>query len=98
MTAVELLKAAGWLGKARNLRAGPLREACRTAWLSPYNSSMDAILLAIAAAFFLGGGLVLTQFGLRHVHPLSGAAISIPSFTICFLLASPVLLAGRLDP
>ena len=95
MTAVELLKAAGWLGKARNLRAGPLREACRTAWLSPYNSSMDAILLAIAAAFFLGGGLVLTQFGLRHVHPLSGAAISIPSFTICFLLASPVLLAGQ---
>lgn len=56
---------------------------------------MTAILLAIAAAFFLGGGLVLTQFGLRHIHPLSGAAISIPSFTICFLLMSPFLLAGE---
>ena len=56
---------------------------------------MTAILLAIAAAIFLGGGLVLTQFGLRHVHPLSGAAISIPAFTLIFLLASPILLAGE---
>jgi drug/metabolite transporter (DMT)-like permease len=56
---------------------------------------MTAILLAIAAATFLGGGLVLTQFGLRHVHPLSGAAISVPAFTLCFLLASPILLAGE---
>jgi drug/metabolite transporter (DMT)-like permease len=56
---------------------------------------MTAILLAIAAAMFLGGGLVLTQFGLRHVHPLSGAAISVPAFTLCFLLASPILLAGE---
>jgi len=56
---------------------------------------MTAILLAIAAAAFLGGGLVLTQFGLRHIHPLSGAAISIPAFTLCFLLASPVLLSGE---
>ncbi len=56
---------------------------------------MTAIVLAIAAALFLGGGLVLTQFGLRHVHPLSGAAVSIPAFTICFVLASPVLLAGQ---
>jgi drug/metabolite transporter (DMT)-like permease len=56
---------------------------------------MTAILLAIAAAAFLGSGLVLTQFGLRHVHPLSGAAISIPAFTLLFLLASPILLAGE---
>lgn len=56
---------------------------------------MTAILLAIIAAIFLGGGLVLTQFGLRHVHPLSGAAISIPAFTLCFLAASPILLAGQ---
>jgi uncharacterized membrane protein len=56
---------------------------------------MTAILLAIAAAIFLGGGLVLTQFGLRHIHPLSGAAISIPAFTLCFLLASPILLRGE---
>lgn len=56
---------------------------------------MSAILLAIAAATFLGGGLVLTQFGLRHIHPLSGAAISIPAFTLCFVLASPILLRGE---
>jgi drug/metabolite transporter (DMT)-like permease len=56
---------------------------------------MTAIILAIAAATFLGGGLVLTQFGLRHIHPLSGAAISIPAFTLVFLLASPILLAGE---
>ncbi len=56
---------------------------------------MTAILLAMTATIFLGGGLVLTQFGLRHIHPLSGAAISIPSFTLCFLLASPFLLHGE---
>jgi drug/metabolite transporter (DMT)-like permease len=55
---------------------------------------MTAILLAFASAAFLGGGVVLTQLGLRTVHPLSGAAISIPAFTICFLLLSPVLLRG----
>ena len=49
----------------------------------------------MTATLFLGGGLVLTQFGLRHIHPLSGAAISIPSFTVCFLLASPFLLHGE---
>jgi drug/metabolite transporter (DMT)-like permease len=56
---------------------------------------MTAILLAMTATLFLGGGLVLTQFGLRHIHPLSGAAISIPAFTLCFLLASPFLLRGE---
>lgn len=57
---------------------------------------MTAILLAFAAATFLGVGLVLTQFGLKYIHPLSGAAISVPSFTICFLLMSPILLAGQI--
>lgn len=54
-----------------------------------------AIFLAIGSAAFLGGGLVLTQFGLRYIHPLSGAAISVPSFTIVFLLLSPFLLHGQ---
>jgi drug/metabolite transporter (DMT)-like permease len=53
---------------------------------------MAAILLAFASALFLGGGAVLTQFGLRTVPPLSGAAISIPAFTACFLLLSPLLI------
>jgi len=54
-----------------------------------------AIVFGIAAAAFLGGGLVLTQFGLRYIHPLSGAAISVPSFTAVFLLLSPLLLRGQ---
>ena len=54
-----------------------------------------AIALGIAAAAFLGAGLVLTQFGLRTIHPLSGAAISVPSFTLVFLLLSPILLRGE---
>ena len=54
-----------------------------------------AIVMSFASAAFLGGGVVLTQFGLRTIHPLSGAAISIPSFTICFLLLSPFLLRGE---
>ena len=55
-----------------------------------------AIVLGIAAAAFLGAGLVLTQFGLRTIHPLSGAAISVPSFTLVFLLLSPILLRGEI--
>src|SRR3954462_10265854 len=56
---------------------------------------MTAILLAFASAAFIGGGVMLTQFGLRTIHPLSGAAISIPTFTVCFILASPFLLHGQ---
>ena len=54
-----------------------------------------AIIFGLASAAFLGAGLVLTQFGLRTIHPLSGAAISVPSFTLCFLLLSPILLRGE---
>ena len=54
-----------------------------------------AIVLAFASAAFLGAGLVLTQFGLRYIHPLSGAAISVPSFTLFFILLSPILLRGE---
>src|SRR3954447_6871208 len=54
-----------------------------------------AIIFGIAASAFLGAGLVLTQFGLRTIHPLSGAAISVPSFTLVFILISPFLLHGE---
>jgi len=53
---------------------------------------MIATLLVFGAAAFLGTALVLTQFGLRHVAPLPGAAISIPAFTLAFICLSPVLL------
>ena len=54
-----------------------------------------AILFAFASAILLGAGVVTAQFGLRTVEPLSGASISVPSFTLLFLLASPLLLAGE---
>ena len=57
-------------------------------------ATMAAVLLAVASAAFLGAGVVITQFGLKTIHPLSGAAISIPAFTLCFLLLSPILLHG----
>ncbi|HEY5965617.1 MAG TPA: EamA family transporter, partial [Xanthobacteraceae bacterium] len=56
---------------------------------------MTAVFFAFASAAFLGAGVVLTQFGLRTIHPLSGAALSIPSFTLVFLLLSPFLLYGE---
>jgi drug/metabolite transporter (DMT)-like permease len=60
-----------------------------------HNRAMTPIILAFLSAAFLGTGVALTQFGLRTVHPLSGAAISIPSFTLCFILISPFLLRGE---
>jgi drug/metabolite transporter (DMT)-like permease len=39
--------------------------------------------------------VVLAQLGLRTVEPLSGAAISVPSFTLLFLLLSPLILQGE---
>jgi drug/metabolite transporter (DMT)-like permease len=60
-----------------------------------HNRAMTPIILAFLSAAFLGTGVALTQFGLRTIHPLSGAAISIPSFTLCFILISPIVLRGE---
>lgn len=54
-----------------------------------------AILFAFASAAFLGAAVVTSQLGLRTMEPLSGAAISIPAFTLLFVLLSPFLLAGE---
>jgi len=54
-----------------------------------------AILFAFASAAFLGAAVVTSQLGLRTMEPLSGAAVSIPSFTLLFLLISPFVLAGE---
>jgi len=54
-----------------------------------------AILFAFASAGFLGAGVVTAQLGLRTVEPLSGASISVPAFTLLFLLLSPLILAGE---
>jgi drug/metabolite transporter (DMT)-like permease len=49
-------------------------------------------VLALSAAACLGVSLVLTQLGLRHLPPLRGACISVPTTTITFLALSPALL------
>ena len=54
-----------------------------------------AILFAFASAAFLGAAVVTSQLGLRTIDPLSGAAVSVPAFTLLFLLLSPILLAGE---
>lgn len=54
-----------------------------------------AVLFAFASAIFLGAGVVTAQRGLRTVEPLSGAAISVPSFTVLFLLLSPLILRNE---
>ena len=54
-----------------------------------------AILFAFASAAFLGSAVVTSQLGLRTMEPLSGAAVSVPAFTLLFLLLSPFLLAGE---
>jgi drug/metabolite transporter (DMT)-like permease len=54
-----------------------------------------AILFAFASAAFLGAGVVTAQLGLRTVEPMPGAAISVPCFTLLFLLLSPLILAGE---
>src|SRR5215471_12888868 len=53
-----------------------------------------AIILALASALGYGLGLTLTQFGLRHVPPATGAAISIPTSALLFVAAAPIGLAG----
>ena len=54
-----------------------------------------AVLFAFASAIFLGAGVVTAQRGLKSVEPLSGAAISVPSFTVLFLLLSPLILRNE---
>src|SRR4051812_15585722 len=54
-----------------------------------------AVLFAFSSAIFLGAGVVTAQRGLKTVEPLSGAAISVPSFTVLFLLLSPLILRNE---
>ncbi len=52
----------------------------------------DAVGLALLAAGFFGLALVLTQFGLRSVPPLQGAAVSVTTTAVAFLSTSPLLV------
>ena len=81
----ERIGKAAWTGH----KGGAEQARLKTDLMTP------AILFAFASASLLGAGVVTAQFALRTVEPLSGAAISVPSFTLLFLLASPLLLADE---
>ena len=53
------------------------------------------VALAFASALCFGVALVLTHIGLRYISPLPGAAISIPSSTLLFIMIAPIVLGGR---
>ena len=50
---------------------------------------MTSVVIALASAACFALALVVTQAGLRHMPPLAGAAISVPSATLLFWLAAP---------
>lgn len=52
--------------------------------------TITIVLLALVAAFFYGLALVLTQAGLRHLPPLQGSCVAIPTATAVFVALSPV--------
>jgi drug/metabolite transporter (DMT)-like permease len=62
--------------------------------VAPFPANALAVLLALASAVGYGLGLTLTQLGLRHVPPATGAAISIPASALLFVAAAPIGLAG----
>lgn len=50
---------------------------------------MTPVVIALASAACFALALIVTQAGLRHMPPLAGAAISVPSATLLFWLAAP---------
>ena len=85
------------IGKQAGMGQNALRQANphSRAAAEKTNFMTLAILFAFASATLLGTGVVTAQFGLRYVEPLSGAAISVPTFTLLFLIVSPLILAGE---
>lgn len=50
---------------------------------------MTALILAMLAALCFGAGMISARIGLRHVDARTGAAISIPTATLLFVIAAP---------
>lgn len=50
---------------------------------------MTALILAVLAALCFGAGMISSRIGLRHVDARTGAAISIPTATLLFVIAAP---------
>lgn len=50
---------------------------------------MSALILALLAALCFGAGMITSRIGLRHDDARSGAAISIPTAALLFVIAAP---------
>jgi len=50
---------------------------------------MTSVVIALASAVCFALALVLAQVGLRHMPPLAGGAVSVPTATALFWLAAP---------
>ncbi len=50
---------------------------------------MRPLLLAMLSALCFGAGMVTARVGLRHLDARSGAALSIPTATVLFVIAAP---------
>lgn len=50
---------------------------------------MNAVLLAMLSAVCFGAGMLTSRVGLRHLDARSGAAVSIPTATVLFVIAAP---------
>lgn len=50
---------------------------------------MTALILALLAALCFGAGMITSRIGLRHDDAHTGAAISIPTATLLFVIAAP---------
>lgn len=50
---------------------------------------MNALLLALFSALCFGAGMITARIGLRHLDARSGAAVSIPTATVLFVIAAP---------
>ena len=51
--------------------------------------NIPALLLAILSALCFGAGMIVSRIGLRHLDARSGAAISIPTAALLFIMAAP---------
>ena len=50
---------------------------------------ISALILAMLAALCFGAGMITSRIGLRHDDARTGAAISIPTATLLFVIAAP---------
>src|SRR5581483_7355335 len=84
---------------ARHRRRPRPRGSARPGLMGAALASQGATALSCASALCFGTALVTAKIGLRSVDARTGAALSIPTATVLFLLAAPFALSlERFDP